>query len=279
MGFCYRNSNGDLMSSIRRLLLGALLVSAPVLSLASEASGGSSGASTTDIGSILTGVVLKVSQAIRLGVVLHVQAVPLGSTACGALAVTNTSSCQIVADSACLSSCGPDSFAKAAFDQCAASCDKQAPQGCKQACVPSCKSTCLAECDFNPVSACEAVCKGGCAATCAAKMAVDGVDASDCNAACAATCTNECAEASAAIGIDNCGIECGASCDAGCAAVANMECQIGCQVALFESMSQVCEGGCLESGALFCDGQPVPLLDLDDCVAALKAAGIPVNGG
>jgi hypothetical protein len=113
-------------------------------------------------------------------------------------------------------------------------------------------------------------------ATCASKVQDGEVSADDCDAACTETCSSECSAAANVNGVENCGVQCGAACDAECGAAANLDCQIDCQSSLYPSMDQGCVDECDASVWLFCDGEQVQATDVNACIAALVAAGIPV---
>ncbi len=265
------------MKSIRILLVGALALSATALGSPDAAAWLEPRSSRTGLGVMLQ----QLSEMLRSAAALGVhggagQPIDLTSNACGGLKVTTLSTCQIAPNSTCLASCDPSSLACTAYDACAAGCADEATEPCKLGCNPACKFACVSDDAFDAVTACDSLCGAACSATCAAKVQAGEVSAGDCDAACAQTCSSECEAAAGVSGVENCGVQCGAACDAECSAVANLDCQIDCQSALYPSLTQACADACATSVWLFCDGERVQAPDVNACIAALLAAGVPV---
>jgi hypothetical protein len=276
----YRNISGEIMKLNRHLLLGSLLSVLPVIFARPAAAGSEAGITSTQAGQSISGAVLTLSKALALGLDLRgALPVDLKSEACGALAVTTASKCELKVDAACLAGCDPTNFTHSAWTECDSACSQPASEACKLGCNPTCKADCMAsDCDFNAVTACQ----GGCQATCGAKCSqLAGADAIYCEIACNTVCSLECGAASAVAQIANCGVQCGASCAAECSAEINMDCQIACQSELFPIEEESCKQSCTDEGSLWCDGEPVELtgMNMEECINALTAAGIPVAEG
>lgn len=265
----------------RYLLVGSLLSTFPVLFARPATAGGEAGVSTTRPGQGISGMVISLSKALTLGFDLHGPLpVDLKSDACGALTVTTASKCDLQVDAACLAGCNPANFTQSAWTECDSACSQLASEVCKLTCNPLCKADCMtADCDFNAVTACKGGCQETCGDTCGELVAAGEADAIDCEIACDTVCSSECGAASSVAQIANCGVQCGASCAAECSAEINMGCQIACQSELFLVKGESCKESCSDAGSLFCDGEFVELTDLEECIDALSAAGIPVTEG
>jgi hypothetical protein len=263
------------------LLVGSLLSAVPVLFARPAAAGSEAGIFTTQAGQSISRGVISLSKALALGLDLRGEfPVDLKSDACGALPLTTASKCELQVDAACLAGCNPSNFTHAAWTECDSACSQPASEVCKLTCNPVCKAECMAsDYDFNAVTACQAECQETCGETCGGLVAAGDVDAIACEIACDTVCSSECGAASSVAQIANCGVQCGACCAAECSAKTNMGCQIACQSELFLIKGESCKGSCADAGSLFCDGKFVALTDLEECIDALTAAGIPVTEG
>lgn len=269
------------MKSIYRHLLGALFATATSSTIALVSTDVAAQAAPrpvtqNQIGAGIARVGLSIQAAFKLGLGGSGDPLDLSSDACGELDVTTLSTCAVAPDATCLASCTPQAFAPAAYDECASACDAHATEICKLGCNPACKFDCVSDDAFDPVAACEAGCSTSCGADCVARAQAGELSLGDCEAASDETCSSECAAAASVAGVKNCGVQCGASCEAQCTATANMDCQIACQVDLYDAMNSSCTEDCDASSWLYCDGKRVYANDVNACIAALVAAGVPV---
>lgn len=179
-----------------------------------------------------------------------------GPEACGGIDFWAVSECHFEFEGGCEASCEPLSFSAACDGQCSIAIDG--------GCTASCNAECVAECEYNPAQfSCEASCSSDCYAAASAHCGSDSGCYSYFEASCSAQCQAECSYVPASA---SCQSRCDASCSASCDLEANAECEIECTSSL--------EGGCLldcqqPEGALFCDGQYIPVQDLPACLQYL----------
>src|SRR4051812_44969391 len=98
------------MRSIGHLLLGALVTLAPALFSQEAGAADASRYLGNRVGQGITNIGLTLRQALALGIDLRGKPVNIGSDICGDLKVTTVSTCKIVTDATCLSSCTPSNF-------------------------------------------------------------------------------------------------------------------------------------------------------------------------
>lgn len=183
-------------------------------------------------------------------------ALAAGPEACGGIDFWSVSECHFEFDGGCESQCEPLSFS--------AACDGQCSVGIEASCTASCEASCEAECTYDPAEfSCEAYCSADCSTSAAAHCGADTECVSYFEANCAAQCEGECSVTPPSA---SCEARCEVSCSGSCDMEANAECEIDCTAAL--------EGGCVvdcrqPEGALFCDGQYIPVQDLPACVQYL----------
>ncbi|MBW2529242.1 MAG: hypothetical protein JRI23_34015 [Deltaproteobacteria bacterium] len=179
-----------------------------------------------------------------------------GPEACGGIDFWAVSECHFEFDGGCESQCEPLSFS--------AACDGQCNLDIEGSCTASCEASCSSECEYNPAQfSCEASCTADCSAHATAHCGTDSSCASYFEANCQAQCEGECSLVPPSA---SCEARCEASCAGSCDLRANAECEVECTAEL--------EGGCevdcqQPEGALFCDGQYVPVQDLPTCVEYL----------
>jgi MYXO-CTERM domain-containing protein len=201
-----------------------------------------------------------------------------GLAACGNIDVSAEAQCEVVAEGGCTAQCEPVSFQAACDGRCEGTCTATAEVDCSGTCQGSCEG----ECDIDPGQFdCAAECKGSCDGDCQAACEADE-NSSECQAACKGRCEGDCdADCNVVPPEADCQTKCEAKCDATCTAVANAHCDGVCNVDCVADLQGGCVAQCeTPKGALFCDGQYVDTgNNLDDCVAALKAAfDIDVEG-
>lgn len=179
-----------------------------------------------------------------------------GPEACGGIDFWSVSECHFEFDGGCESQCEPLSFS--------AACDGQCNLDIEGSCTASCEASCTSECHYDPAQfSCEATCTADCRAGASAHCGADSSCASYFEANCQAQCEGECSLVPPSA---SCEARCQSCCAGSCELQANAECELECTANL--------EGGCVvdcrqPEGALFCDGQYIPVQDLPTCVEYL----------
>ncbi len=209
------------------------------------------------------------------------QAASLSS--CGDIFVSGEAECEVLVEGGCTAMCEPLSVQAACAADLRVDCDGQCNAEIEANCDVDCQAGCEGRCDVDPGTfSCTADCQADCSADCSGSCAADS-DSARCEASCEATCSGSCdAQCSGTPPSADCKASCEASCSGSCQGKANIDCQIDCQADGFAECQATLEGGCeaqcqKPEGAIFCDGQFVDSSNLQDCIAALKAAlGIEV---
>jgi len=209
------------------------------------------------------------------------QAASLSS--CGDIFVSGEAECEVLVEGGCTAMCEPLTVQAACAADLRVDCDGQCNAEIEANCDVDCQAGCEGRCDVDPGTfSCTADCQADCSADCSGSCAADS-DSARCEASCKATCSGSCdAQCSGTPPSADCKASCEASCSGSCQGKANIDCQIDCQADGFAECEATLEGGCeaqcqKPEGAIFCDGQFVDSSNLQDCIAALKAAlGIEV---
>jgi len=185
-------------------------------------------------------------------------ALAAGPEACGYIDFWAVSECHFEASGGCEASCEPLSFVAACDGACDASVDVS--------CEASCNVDCSASCEVNPGSFdCQASCNASCSAELEAHCGGDQECAAYYNASCDASCSADCNYVPPSA---SCEAKCEASCQASCEVGAELDCSLDCAA----EIQGGCELDCQEpEGALFCDGQYIPVQDLPACLAYLAS--------
>lgn len=180
-----------------------------------------------------------------------------GPEACGGIELTSIGECHFEFEGGCKAKCEPLRFIAACDGQCNASIDAS--------CDTSCSAECNAACEVDPG---QFDCRSSCYGDCTANIAVlcdpdDSECISYCEADCSASCETEC---DVVLPSASCDAQCNACCGGSCEVDANFECSLSCAAEL--------EGGCevdcdSPSGALFCDGQYLAVVDMPGCLQYL----------
>jgi hypothetical protein len=187
-----------------------------------------------------------------------------GSPACGNIDLSNVHECHLVWSAGCQGSCDPSSFALA--------CDAQCTASVSAACTGECQTECLTSCTVDPGQFdCEASCVVDCRARAETHCGCDGQSTTEIEARCSAECQAKCEIVPPSA---SCDTKCSSCCNASCQVEANASCVVSCTA----EMDANCQVDCQASGgALFCDGQYIPVEDLDLCLGELEGQ-IDVSG-
>lgn len=191
--------------------------------------------------------------ALVTAALLPAEALAAGPEACGGIDFWNVSECHFEFEGACRSQCEPVSFVGACSGQCEANVEAY--------CNAECTGSCLTECQVDPG---HFDCHASCTADCEARAYASCGGDSECLATAEGHCEVECgAQCEYVPPSASCETKCEASCHGSCEVDANVDCYVECSVEL--------QGGCevdcdTPSGALFCDGQYIPVEDLPECL-------------
>ncbi|MBW2529465.1 MAG: hypothetical protein JRI23_35135 [Deltaproteobacteria bacterium] len=179
-----------------------------------------------------------------------------GRDACG-IDLWSIEECHVEISGGCEAACEPWSFVAACEAECNASVDA--------ACDLDCSAACVTECQTDPGHFdCEATCEARCEASAAAQCGCDQECIAVAEAHCSASCQVECEYVPPSA---SCQTQCEAACTGACDVEANVDCFANCSF----DLQGGCEVDCEEpEGALFCDGQYIPVDDLAECVVHLE---------
>lgn len=195
--------------------------------------------------------------ALIAAVVLPAQATA-GQEACG-IDLWSVEECRVEFSGGCEASCEPWSFVAACEGECHASVDASCDVDCTAACVTECHTD---PGHFDCAASCEAECEANASAECGA----DGDCVAVAEAHCSASCQLECEYVPPSA---TCETQCEAACTGACDVEANVDCFVDCAAELAGGCEVDCED---PEGALFCDGQYLPVDDIDDCLEHLEGS-------
>jgi MYXO-CTERM domain-containing protein len=179
-----------------------------------------------------------------------------GAEACGNIEILAISECHFEFEGGCQAQCEPLSFQ--------AACNGQCDLSIEASCEAECHGSCVAECQATPGTfECHGACEADCSANVTAQCGTDQQCAAYFEANCSAQCEAECEVVPPSA---SCEAQCEGACSASCDLNANFDCSLECTAEL--------EGGCeidcqAPEGALFCDGQYIPVQDLPACIEYL----------
>jgi hypothetical protein len=179
------------------------------------------------------------------------------STACGGVDLSAYGECHFEWSAGCQGSCDPASFTLTCNGQCNGS--------ASVACSTECHEQCVTSCTIDPGQFdCNASCVADCVTRSDTECGCNGERTTEIETSCTAECQAQCelVPPSAA-----CDTQCDACCNGSCDVEANVNCNLDCVAELEGGCNLDCQG----SGALFCDGQYVPIADYDSCAADLEA--------
>lgn len=189
-----------------------------------------------------------------------------GAEACGGVELSNVQECHFEWSGGCEANCTPWHLQ--------AACDGECNAALSASCTNECTSSCTTTCEIDPGSFdCTAECNGDCHARAVAECGCDD----DCIALVEASCEAHCeAECSWVPPSASCETQCNACCAASCDVEANVDCNLECTAELEGG----CEVDCMQAeGALFCDGQYIPVQDIGACVDYMSASySVDVSG-
>ncbi|MEM1029542.1 MAG: hypothetical protein AAF928_06450 [Myxococcota bacterium] len=175
------------------------------------------------------------------------------SDPCGGIEFESISDCRFEFDGGCEAKCEPIAFSAA----CNARCDLDI----NAACSSNCGASCVAACEADPPRFdCRASCTADCQADASARCGTDSECVAYFEGECSASCESECAAVPPEA---DCEAQCQGCCGGSCTVEANFDCELGCTA----DLQGGCEIDCREpSGALFCDGKYLPVVDLPACI-------------
>ena len=180
-----------------------------------------------------------------------------GSQACGNIDLSTLHECHFEWSGGCQGSCDPASFTLACQAQCSASVDV--------ACTGQCQTECLSSCTVDPGQFdCQASCVVDCRARAETHCGCDGQSTTEIEASCQAECQAQCQVVPPSA---SCDTRCSACCNASCQVEANASCVVSCSLDMNGNCQLDCQSG---DGALFCDGQYIPVEDLATCLSELE---------
>lgn len=193
--------------------------------------------------------------AISLFAALPASAAP-NREACGGIDFRSIGECHFEVEGGCKAKCQPLNLVASCDGKCTATIVAE----CDTSCSAQCQTDCNANANFD--------CKGACEADCNGRIAADCGSDQECISYCQADCRQSCEfECNADIQAD-CNSQCGACCQGSCDVDANFDCSINCSAELRGGCEVACDS---PEGALFCDGQYINVLNLDDCLAYLAS--------
>lgn len=179
-----------------------------------------------------------------------------GAEACGGIDLWDIGECHFEFDGGCQASCEPVSFV--------AACEGRCELDVETSCTNTCGAACEASCNADPGRFdCRASCFSDCTAEAEATCGTDQECRSYLEANCSASCEGQCDLVAPSA---SCEAQCGACCSGSCDVEANFDCGLSCAAELRGGCEIACEQ---PEGALFCDGQYLPVQDLPACVAYL----------
>lgn len=182
-------------------------------------------------------------------------------SACGNIDLIAAGECHFDVTGGCATQCTPLNFTAACEGQCDVTIDAS--------CTTSCGVTCEAQCNVQPATfdcaaSCEADCGGTCMGNCSAQT-----NKADCSTYCQGRCKNDCtAQCKVVPPMADCKAQCQGSCSGSCQARVSTDCDYQCSTTLTGGCQTDCTA---PKGALFCDGQYVHVVNIDDCVAYLES--------
>mgnify|MGYP001816849460 CR=1 FL=1 len=188
-----------------------------------------------------------------------------GQDACG-IDIWAVEECHVELSGGCEASCEPWSFVGA----CEGECNAQVDASCDVSCTAACETECRSDPGYFD---CEASCEADCHAHASAQCGSDSECVTVAEAHCSASCEVECEYVPPSA---SCETQCEAACAGACDVEANVDCFVDCSLELEGGCEVDCED---PKGALFCDGQYIPVDDLDLCLQDLEASfDIEVEG-
>ncbi len=172
---------------------------------------------------------------------------------CGGIQFEAIGECHFEFDGGCEAKCEPLAFT--------AACDGRCDLDVTSECSGTCGAECVAACDADPGRFdCRASCTADCQADAQARCGTDSECVSYFQAECSSSCEAECDVVPPSA---DCEAQCQGCCSGSCTVDANFDCQLDCTA----DLQGGCEVDCREpTGALFCDGKYLPVVDLPACI-------------